>query len=559
MRNQPRRWPTHDRVAGEEQGKQGSPPPDTDPMNEPREQGLAGYGDDGDIARNLDAIEVIEQRQTVMSLRPWLLFEKVPRNNQDKKRAYLALRAANRALCKARAQMAQAERGGLPRAMDDARRNLAEQERRMSAAVERMKVLIRTSIWAGDELAQRYEAHAQELAQRIAVLESTLGSAPDGPEQAPFSAVDATMAAQLHALRYELARVAAVRAEHAGDIDAYVEGLCYEEVPVERSVYRITVDGEAVSLRDHVDAYATVYERGLTGHAVRERTPSRARRKGGTCSVIERIEALELGSSVKKILRTIAEHEGGFTTVNTYDRAVLTWGFLQWTGGAYSDLTRTLAMIAALAPDAFERRFRRYGIDVERRRLVLWDPAPWHFLGTGGEPLPQRLVGEDAARRIGQDPILMAVLVRAGLDEDIQHGQIRAAIRRKIDRMRAWPVTVRVAAFPWLADRCETRRVRQRGVIATLPVTIGDIVTSEYGVGVLADRAVHGGEHGAARAVSMQVEAHLLTHGLDPLDTGSWTGTIEPHLWSAIIAGWTDRAQRFLDNGASQEPGSFER
>ena len=112
----------------------------------------------------------------------------------------------------------------------------------------------------------------------------------------------------------------------------------------------------------------------------------------------------------------------GFDTVNTYDRAKVTWGFVQWTGGSASDLTQTLTIIKARHADAFAKSFQAYGIDVVSDQLVITPPD--------GSPA---IKGDSAADAIMRNPRLAAVLAHAGRNDEIQKGEVQAASQIEVE------------------------------------------------------------------------------------------------------------------------------
>src|ERR1700747_917963 len=120
------------------------------------------------------------------------------------------------------------------------------------------------------------------------------------------------------------------------------------------------------------------------------------------------VEASGLSDSRKKILKTISKAEGGFTSVNTWDRATLTWGFVQWTGGDHTDLTAVLSIIKKVSPDAFQARFAKDGIDVVTGKRVV----------TSGSGTTEK--GSAAASAVQASPLLTAIMSRAGMDPEIQ-------------------------------------------------------------------------------------------------------------------------------------------
>src|SRR5438874_12894640 len=83
-----------------------------------------------------------------------------------------------------------------------------------------------------------------------------------------------------------------------------------------------------------------------------------------------------ISKSTKKIIKLVSSFEGKFSTVNTWDIADVTWGFIQWTTGkdGKGSLIDALLACKAQAPDVFDQRLRRFGIDVSKDGLVVTLP-----------------------------------------------------------------------------------------------------------------------------------------------------------------------------------------
>lgn len=164
------------------------------------------------------------------------------------------------------------------------------------------------------------------------------------------------------------------------------------------------------------------------------RRGEKARRKrviyfSGTESAAETPEAtfvqatrrMELPDDAARALRFVSQHEGGYDAVNTWDRARFSWGFIQFAGGR--GFPKMLAHFKSQDPELFHKYLGRYGVD------VLPDAS--------GDPVPvcldtlrgRVLYGDRAEQRIGDDPLLVALFIRAGRDADVQRLQIEAACR----------------------------------------------------------------------------------------------------------------------------------
>lgn len=172
-----------------------------------------------------------------------------------------------------------------------------------------------------------------------------------------------------------------------------------------------------------------------------------------------------LSDSEIRIFEAVSLLEGGFDSVNTYDTGFVSVGLIQFAslreGGG--SLGSVLADLKFTAPEAFDRYFRRYGIDVTiDGKLVAVDP------GTGAEG-----IGAEANRYIIRDKRLIAVFQRAGRQSrDFRVAQLRVAKRQYYPADDVVNVVV--------GDRLWSGR-------------IGDIVRSEAGLATLMDRKVNTG------------------------------------------------------------------
>jgi hypothetical protein len=231
-----------------------------------------------------------------------------------------------------------------------------------------------------------------------------------------------------------------------------------------------------------------------------------------------------LSDSNKKILRAISDNESGgapWSSVNTYDRAVLTWGLVQWTGGSQSDLTAALTTIKTVAPDAFADRFEKYGIDVVDDQLVI----------TGADGSTKK--GDAAAMGILESPTLSAVMSRAGLDSKIQQAEVAAAAQQQITGP--------------LSDKFDVGKVKLR---------YNQVLTSEYVVGLFADQVVNSGKGGTQKRVAAAVRAYVKSENLDPEKVAEWAPDLEKTL-IALLSPFANRAVPFTNRGCSKTPGSY--
>jgi hypothetical protein len=171
-------------------------------------------------------------------------------------------------------------------------------------------------------------------------------------------------------------------------------------------------------------------------------------------------ETFGLSPQSIEALRFISRHEGGFDAINTWDRARFSWGFIQFAGGY--GFPGALAHFKAKSPERFQKLLADYGVDV--------------LPGTGERPEPVYVKAEGALLRgaaaeqaFGDDPLLIALFIRAGRDPEVKRRQVEAAIRDY--------------ALPALTGT--TRDMR-----------LSDFLRSPQGLAMLIDRKVHEGNVG---------------------------------------------------------------
>ncbi|HEU4752512.1 MAG TPA: hypothetical protein VFU47_05335, partial [Armatimonadota bacterium] len=169
-------------------------------------------------------------------------------------------------------------------------------------------------------------------------------------------------------------------------------------------------------------------------------------------------QAAGLSPAAIQALRFVSRHEGGFDAINTWDRARFSWGFIQFAGGY--GLRPALAHFKSKSPDLFRQLLGRYGVDVLPSAEGRPEPV---FVDTkSGEVLR----GNAAEQAYGDDPLTIALFIRAARVTEVKQRQIEAAIRDY--------------ALPALTEPYNG-------------VSLSDVLRSPRGMAMLIDRKVHEG------------------------------------------------------------------
>ena len=409
-------------------------------------------------------------------------------------------------------------------------------QKRVDAAVKAVKEFI----LADNDLLRR--VRADERSTKATLIRARAALAALKKRKRPDADKVRESEKAVTSLEKELAAIPKRRQDAMDEAKAQVERTSFAPEAFERTIYTFDIEGETVNLSDHVESWATKFEKGLVeaDRAVQTKLD-------------DVLAGTTLSDSNKKILRAISDNESGgapWSSVNTYDRAVLTWGLVQWTGGSHSDLTAALATMKTIAPDAFADRFEKYGIDVVNDQLVI----------TGADGSTK--AGDEAALGIMGNPALSAVMSRAGLDPKIQQAEVAAAAQQQItDPLHA---TFEVDGSPPAGgekpkdkkDQADAGKKAPKKKTAKVRLHFSDVLTSEFVAGLFADRVVNAGKGGTQNAVASAVRAYIKRKGVDPHDVATWAPDLEKTL-IALLSPYANRVTPFVQRGCSKTPGSY--
>ncbi len=238
------------------------------------------------------------------------------------------------------------------------------------------------------------------------------------------------------------------------------------------SVYSMTLGTHRLAFRDHVAGGNTRSDAGVmfVGTARPSAIPLADYRAAG------------LSAAQAAALKQVSTHEGSFDAINTYDRALVSAGFIQFAGGR--GLPRYLALLKARQPARFRDLFQKFGLDVEfvvargaidQSRLVVLDPD--------GSRVLRSSAAEAAVR---DDKRLTAVLIVSGRDRDVQRTQLEAAVRDYV-------LPILNASVSWAST------IRQRAAVK-------DLFRSQKGMAALFDRCIQEGLGAARRRVERIIQ-----------------------------------------------------
>jgi peptidoglycan hydrolase-like protein with peptidoglycan-binding domain len=165
-----------------------------------------------------------------------------------------------------------------------------------------------------------------------------------------------------------------------------------------------------------------------------------------------------LTDSSVNIMVAVAENEGNLDAINTWDNSFMTFGMFQWTAGARQDPGELPALIKKVKkhkPGLFAEHYGKYGLDIVDTNEI-----------AGYFTLNGKKLMTPAEKEALRAPEWAFIFWLSGQDPEIQSLEIQHALSR-------------IAIF------YRTRSYRPKGYY------IADLVTSEYGIGLLLDNHVN--------------------------------------------------------------------
>jgi len=449
-----------------------------------------------EIANALGSIKVASRTKTELLFHPWEIFQLLPQNPRNKREVYAALKDTQK-------KLSVAENAARNAAGDPSKaKELTVAQAMFEQALQNLKSYIKKHVLSSDNELKKLAKQKKSLQRSLASLYKRKAAQNE-----------------LDKVQNELKGIEKAEQNRQETMSRVIEEAPeapYEPVETERTYYTVTIEGATISLYNHADAYCTVFERGL--YLQRITGP----RKGATVDELLAKDTT-MSESRKKILKTISRFEGSFASVNTYDIKDLTWGMLQFAGGERSELTKALTFIKKMDAEAFKRRFQKYGIDVDNNQLVITPVAG------------REIRGGAAAKAVQASPVLTAVMAAAGLDPDIQLGELKAA-----------NALMTGALHKMLNVKAPEVKGGKEQISAV------DIFTSEYGVGVLTNRTVHAGF--PMSDLQDALATFVKKRGFQPIDH-QWVADAEQTLIPAIAR--DPKREVALKKACKLESGSF--
>lgn len=239
------------------------------------------------------------------------------------------------------------------------------------------------------------------------------------------------------------------------------------------------------------------------------------------------IQSVGLTPKQAVALRYVSTHEGGFDAINSFDKAIFSYGFIQFAGAAAvgASLNRVMASMKANAPTLFNRIFQRVGIDSASGQTTVRNE-------TGAT-----LTGDNAWLYIQRNLPLYGAFIQAGFEPQLIREQLRMANELYVQPALNFKLDLNVAGIRIVVPR------------------LRDILTSEAALTIVIALSINQGNGGMSRIVADAVARVAAQQRLSSLATLPQIN--ERAVFDTIAASTADERVRNRVNGVVQEGLSF--
>ncbi|MFI0607100.1 MAG: DUF4157 domain-containing protein [Anaerolineae bacterium] len=297
---------------------------------------------------------------------------------------------------------------------------------------------------------------------------------------------------------------------------------------------------------------------------------------GGTADptsfTVDEFKAFGISDLEARALLFVSKNEGKFNAVNTWDRAGVSFGFVQFAGGTGGGTFPK--MMATLKKDnaaVFESRFKKFGIDVEY--VADGDTIKSETILALDPTTSKMLRGVEAEAYIRKTPGLMPIFLTAGYDKEVQRAQVKTSVSEYVVPSRSTAFTKDTATKylkfkqggvdKVLFDKEATlfaatedyRKIPEadRGTVTDLSLSgekVSNYLTSEKARAVVIDLAINTGLGGVAKRMSQGMKAYIVssrTVDKATLKTASEVEILKQVMPFAFVP---DRVQKAIDDSS---------
>jgi murein DD-endopeptidase MepM/ murein hydrolase activator NlpD len=244
---------------------------------------------------------------------------------------------------------------------------------------------------------------------------------------------------------------------------------------------------------------------------------------------VDAFASVGLTTGLARALKVVSENEGNFDAINSYDKAIFSYGFIQFAGGAGGGLGQMLMNVKTRDPQVFRQLFGQYGIDVQ--------PAtPRPVIITASPEAGTLLNGDNACAYLKSSKQLTTAFIAAGFHPTVMLAQIQSAVQGYVNPALGLKLTLQVGTQTF----------------TNVPIT--QIIRTEAGVATLIDLTVNQWINRTgqffAQAIS-QVAAASRLGSLQQLSMINEQTVLQTIIQNTTDARVRDRTTKMLNSGLS--------
>ncbi|MDB5033588.1 MAG: LysM repeat-containing protein [Chlorobi bacterium] len=246
---------------------------------------------------------------------------------------------------------------------------------------------------------------------------------------------------------------------------------------------------------------------------------------------VDEFKAYGITDLEARALLFVSQNEGKFNALNTYDRAVVSFGFVQFAGGSGGGtFPIMMGNLKMDSPTVFSDKFGKYGIDVE---YVVSGGSITSATVVAIDPVAGTVMrGQAAEQYIRNTPKLAGTFLAAGNDKDVQKAQVKTAVNNYVIPSRSLKFSDDTATsfLKYTIDKKEVLLVGKaaddfaqtkdyadmpaadKGALTPLALTgesISDYLSSEKSRAVIIDQSINMGLPNAAGKISKGMKSYI--------------------------------------------------
>ncbi|MCU0451691.1 MAG: LysM peptidoglycan-binding domain-containing protein [Bernardetiaceae bacterium] len=311
----------------------------------------------------------------------------------------------------------------------------------------------------------------------------------------------------------------------------------FNQIIAARNVFRVAMSGNgqfntynvafpmptggqgAATFRDNIQSAFAIYKDGIM-------YPGKSSPKSVP---VDAFVSVGLTTGLARALKVVSENEGNFDAINSYDKAIFSYGFIQFAGGAGGGLGQMLMNVKTRDPQVFRQLFGQYGVDVQpaspRPTIIAASPEAGTLLS-----------GDNACAYLKSNKQLTTAFIAAGFHPTVMLAQIQSAVQGYVNPALGLKLTLQVGTQTY----------------ANVPIT--QIIRTEAGVATLIDLTVNQWINRTgqffAQAIS-QVAAASRLSSLQQLSMINEQTVLQTIINNATDARVRDRTTKMLNSGLS--------